>query len=73
MKWHVIFLIWFLQKMNFPINYTIQVHYEEVFRLRNISQLVSWPSDSFMTIKLSTTFHTDHALFSCLSPKPAAI
>lgn len=26
-------------KMNFPINYTIQVHYEEVFRLRNISQL----------------------------------
>lgn len=28
-------------KMNFPINYTIQVHYEEVFRLRNISQLLS--------------------------------
>lgn len=27
-------------KMNFPINYTIQVHYEEVFRLRNISQLL---------------------------------
>ncbi|XP_051725633.1 interleukin-34 [Ctenopharyngodon idella] len=26
-------------KMNFPINYTIQVHYEEVFRLRNISRL----------------------------------
>ncbi|KAI7802481.1 interleukin-34 [Triplophysa rosa] len=26
-------------KMNLPINYTIQVHYEEVFRLRNISQL----------------------------------
>ncbi|KAK2894672.1 hypothetical protein Q8A67_011901 [Cirrhinus molitorella] len=28
-------------KMNFPINYTIQVHYEEVFRLRNISRLKS--------------------------------
>ncbi|XP_056110250.1 interleukin-34 [Rhinichthys klamathensis goyatoka] len=26
-------------KMYFPINYTIQVHYEEVFRLRNISRL----------------------------------
>ncbi|XP_052008368.1 interleukin-34-like [Xyrauchen texanus] len=26
-------------KMNFPINYTIQVHYEEVYRLRNISRL----------------------------------
>ncbi|XP_067276555.1 interleukin-34 [Pseudorasbora parva] len=26
-------------KMNFPINYTVQVHYEEVFRLRNISRL----------------------------------
>ncbi|XP_059421049.1 interleukin-34-like [Carassius carassius] len=26
-------------KMNFPINYTIQVHYEEVFKLRNISRL----------------------------------
>ncbi|XP_018942572.2 interleukin-34-like [Cyprinus carpio] len=26
-------------KMNFPINYTIQVYYEEVFRLRNISRL----------------------------------
>ncbi|XP_051953694.1 interleukin-34-like isoform X1 [Xyrauchen texanus] len=26
-------------KTNFPINYTIQVHYEEVFRLRNISRL----------------------------------
>ncbi|XP_052387010.1 interleukin-34 [Carassius gibelio] len=26
-------------KINFPINYTIQVHYEEVFKLRNISRL----------------------------------
>ncbi|XP_060733957.1 interleukin-34 [Tachysurus vachellii] len=26
-------------KYNFPINYTIQVRYEEVFRLRNISRL----------------------------------
>ncbi|KAK3570733.1 hypothetical protein QTP86_025374, partial [Hemibagrus guttatus] len=24
---------------NFPVNYTIQVHYEEVFRLKNISKL----------------------------------
>ncbi|XP_066541563.1 interleukin-34 [Hoplias malabaricus] len=34
-------------KQNFPINYTIQVHYEEVFRLRNISRLMneSDPSD----------------------------
>lgn len=33
--------------MNFPINYTIQVHYEEVFRLRNISRLVSlYPTDT---------------------------
>lgn len=37
--------------MNFPINYTIQLNYEEVFRLRNISQLVSaCTSDSFLTI-----------------------
>ncbi|XP_056621505.1 interleukin-34 [Triplophysa dalaica] len=28
-------------KMNFPINYTIEVHYGEVFRLRNISKLKS--------------------------------
>ncbi|CAM4582152.1 unnamed protein product [Leuciscus chuanchicus] len=28
-------------KMNFPINYTIQVHYEEVFRLRNMSRLIN--------------------------------
>ncbi|KAJ8371420.1 hypothetical protein SKAU_G00114480 [Synaphobranchus kaupii] len=26
-------------KHNFPINYTIRVHYEEVFRVRNISKL----------------------------------
>ncbi|KAI4880843.1 hypothetical protein NFI96_011003, partial [Prochilodus magdalenae] len=26
-------------KHNFPINYTVQVHYEEVFRLHNISRL----------------------------------
>ncbi|KAF5895062.1 interleukin-34, partial [Clarias magur] len=26
-------------KHNFPINYTIQVHYEEVFRLKNITKL----------------------------------
>ncbi|KAA0715008.1 hypothetical protein E1301_Tti010152 [Triplophysa tibetana] len=28
-------------KTNFPINYTIEVHYGEVFRLRNISKLNS--------------------------------
>ncbi|NP_001122173.1 interleukin-34 isoform X1 [Danio rerio] len=28
-------------KMHFPINYTVQVRYEEVFRLRNISRLVN--------------------------------
>ncbi|TRY82859.1 hypothetical protein DNTS_022067 [Danionella cerebrum] len=28
-------------KMYFPINYTIQVHYEEVFKLRNISRLLN--------------------------------
>jgi len=44
---YFLFYFFFLQKMNFPINYTIQVHYEEVFRLRNISRLVSlYPTDT---------------------------
>lgn len=29
-----------LQKHNFPINYTIRVHHNEVFRLSNISRMV---------------------------------
>ncbi len=61
--------------MNFPINYTIQVHYEEVFRLRNISRLVSlYPTDTVPnqpTDSLKDTLHNfPHKLahFSCLSP-----
>ncbi len=29
-----------LQKHNFPINYTIRVHHNEIFRLSNISRMV---------------------------------
>ncbi|XP_060779832.1 interleukin-34 [Neoarius graeffei] len=32
-------------KHNFPINYTIQVRYEEVFRLKNISRLMNDSAD----------------------------
>ncbi|KAI5098167.1 interleukin-34 precursor, partial [Silurus meridionalis] len=32
-------------KHNFPINYTIQVHYEEVFRLKNISRMMNETED----------------------------
>lgn len=38
-------LIYF-QRHNMPINFTIKVHYEEIFKLRNVSRLVSlfgWP------------------------------
>lgn len=58
--------------MNFPINYTIQVHYEEVFRLRNISRLMvslyptdtvpNQPSDT-LKATLFTTSHTNELIF----------
>lgn len=56
-----------LQKHNFPINYTVRVHHQEVFKLSNISKMVS-----VLILLLESIFHFSLFLSGeqCSSPLP---